>query len=266
MVEHNRPNNDFKSIIELSQELGCSNLKANFYHFNYGFEQILDAMMKTIQLKLQKIMKDSEYYSISIDESTDRSVSSNLVIYGHFIDCRTFDYKPRFLGLISLTSKTAEKIFKGIQEFLIAYKLNLEDIIGFSSDGGSNMIGKNIGVSTRIKEINPWLFQNHCICHKLHLACKDSDKEYDEIKNLNDTLKKVYNFLCKSSSRLLELREYQKLRDEKQVKVLRFYDLRWLTKFNCVNNLRQIYGSVLDLMNTHKDPLKESDSRIRAKA
>lgn len=266
MLQHNRPNSDFKSLIELNQELGGSCFKTDLYHSQYGFEELLKSMCRTIQRRLFQVIAQSQYFSISIDESTDRSVSSNLIIYGHFIDKKTFDYKPRFLGLIQLKSKTGEYIFEELKQFLKTYNLNLENIIGFTSDGGSNMVGKNVGVSTRIKELNPWLIQNHCLCHKLHLVCKDSDKESEDILNLSQTLKKIYNFLSKSTSKLIELREYQKLREEKQVKVLRFFDIRWLTKFNCVNNLRQTYGSVLDLMKKHKDPLQESNSKIREKA
>jgi len=128
------------------------------------------------------------------------------------------------------------------------------------------MVGKKSGVAARIREINPWLVQSRCVCHRLQLVCKDSDGDCNEVQNLTQVLRKTYNFISKSSAKLVELKEYQKLRDERQLKVLKFCDIRWLCKFNCVNQIRQIYGSVLDLVYKHKNPDLEKDSKVREKA
>lgn len=254
LIENNRPNSDFSELIKLNQDLGAPHIKTNLYHNWYGFEEIVKSMKESIRINLFKLIQQSQYFSISIDESTDRVMDSHLIIYAHFIKQETFEYRARFLGLIPLKEKTGENIFNCIEEFINNHGLNMSRIIGFASDGASNMVGTEKGVSTRIKDLNPYLFQNHCICHRLHLTIKDTDSSIGDIMNLNDTLRKLYNFLAKSSKKLLELKEYEKIREEKQLKILRFFDIRWLSKFNCVNNLRQIYGSVLDLLAYHKNP------------
>lgn len=38
------------------------------------------------------------------------------------------------------------------------------------------MTGKKNGVTTKLKELNPVLISVHCICHKLALACTDTNR------------------------------------------------------------------------------------------
>jgi len=129
MIDNNRPNSDFTGLVDLTRNLGCTRLKSNIYNNHYDFEEIVISMRHTIQKNLLNIIQEAEYFSISIDESTDRSISSNLVVYGHFVNKKAFENKPKFLGLISLTEKTGEGIFNALKGFLKTYELNLENIV-----------------------------------------------------------------------------------------------------------------------------------------
>ena len=59
---------------------------------------------------------------------------------------------------------------------------SLTNLKGLATDGASVMTGKKNGVATKLKELNPVLISVHCICHKLALACTDTNKEIDYIK------------------------------------------------------------------------------------
>ena len=69
----------------------------------------------------------------------------------------------------------------------------LPKLVAFASDGASVMLGKNEGVATKLSRICTYpLIVNHCVAHRLALACKDAKKEikfYEEIESL---VKKIY--------------------------------------------------------------------------
>lgn len=110
------------------------------------------------------------------------------------------------------------------------------------------MLGCHNGVAEKLKERSPLLIENHCVLHRLNLAYKDSDKLYKEMEDYNKLLKDLFKFLRKSPKKILELKEYQELRKDKTFKILKFYDILWLSKYNCVDNLRKSYGAILDLL------------------
>jgi hypothetical protein len=63
-------------------------------------------------------------------------------------------------------------------------KLDPSNMIGFSADGASVMMGKNSGVSARLKSLSPMLMENHCVVHRLNLAFKDADKQKEKWSNI----------------------------------------------------------------------------------
>ena len=79
---------------------------------------------------------------------------------------------------------TATLLLKELEE---NDSLDMTRFTGFTSDGASIMLGKKTGVAARLHQVHPVLLNVHCLCHRLALACTDSN-EYNEflsyIKNL----------------------------------------------------------------------------------
>ena len=49
--------------------------------------------------------------------------------------------------------------------------------MAFASDSASIMLGKNEGVAAKLSRICTYpLIVNHCVAHRLALACKDAKK------------------------------------------------------------------------------------------
>ena len=46
----------------------------------------------------------------------------------------------------------------------------MEKLFGVATDGASVMTGVRSGVTTRMKERNPFIVATHCIAHRLALA------------------------------------------------------------------------------------------------
>ena len=57
------------------------------------------------------------------------------------------------------------------------------------------MVGKNNGVAAMLKRENPRLINVHCICHRLALACGDSNNELDYMLTIERLLLQLYKWL-----------------------------------------------------------------------
>lgn len=64
------------------------------------------------------------------------------------------------------------------------------------------MLGKKTGVAALLREICPSLLKIHCICHKLALACADSNENLKYIKDVELLLRQLWNYFENSPKRM----------------------------------------------------------------
>jgi len=96
---------------------------------------------------------------------------------------------------------TAEAVTKKLVEVLEKCELFVENLKSFVSDGASVMMGKTNGVAARLKGLNKFIVNFHCICHKLALACGDSGDQINYIKDVETTLTSIWKFFQYSPKR-----------------------------------------------------------------
>src|SRR5204863_5180953 len=90
----------------------------------------------------------------------------------------------------------------------------LSKLVAFASDGASVMLGKNGGVATRLSRVCTYpLIVNHCVAHRLALACKDARREIEFYKEAELLVKKIYGYFKNSCSHIQQLKEIQGLLD-----------------------------------------------------
>ena len=99
------------------------------------------------------------------DESTDVhvGVKSQLAIFAQVV------YKgesmPFFLRLTKMPDGKAETIEQSILSLIHEVNITKDKIVGFGSDGASNMTGRHSGVAARLKLVLPELVSIHCCAH-----------------------------------------------------------------------------------------------------
>ena len=64
----------------------------------------------------------------------------------------------------------AETIEQSIVSLIHEVNVSGDKIIGFGSDGASNMTGRHSGVTTQLKHVIPELVSVHCCAHQVALA------------------------------------------------------------------------------------------------
>lgn len=67
------------------------------------------------------------------------------------------------------------------------------------------MTGKKNGLAARIKKEHPTVVSVHCICHRLALACTDSNKDCKFVADTSDILRYLWKFFEDSRKRTATL-------------------------------------------------------------
>jgi hypothetical protein len=183
-----------------------------------------------------------------VDESTNISVSSYLVVFTSFVENDL--HISAFLELLYITigQKDAKIIFYTIMCSSKEWQLNITKFIGFGSDGTSTMVGSKCGVSICLKNSNHFLTPIHCVAHRTSLttlkatkssSCNDFSNRIDKILN------KVVAFFKRSVRHRHSLLKLQLdlFYAKKSFKI--YHKIRWLSRWQAITSLCDSLKNVL---------------------
>ena len=109
------------------------------------------------------------------DESTDVSVSQNLISYirNLSVDKVSARVEPTtsFLAIRTLFCANAESITREILDVLCKRQIPLDKLVGVATDGAAVLTGKKSGVVQSLREKQPDVIATDCIAHRLALSC-----------------------------------------------------------------------------------------------
>ncbi|CAB4432331.1 unnamed protein product [Rhizophagus irregularis] len=130
----------------------------------------------------------------------------------------------------------------------------LSKLVAFVSDGASVMLGKNEGVAAKLSRLCTYpLIVNHCVAHRLALACKDAKKEVKFYSEVESLVKKIYNYFKNSYSRIQQLQEIQNILDDPILKIKRLYEIRWLAWYEAIKNICNSIPALLKIFKESKN-------------
>ena len=127
-------------------------------------------MALTILRDIVNSIKDSGYYSIMADESSDISNVQQFVICIRWAD-NMLEPHEEFFGLHAVKIANSKNLSLILKDIILRLRLNRELLQGKCYGGCSTMMGKISGVTQIIKQdINHRDLVIHCFCHSLNLA------------------------------------------------------------------------------------------------
>ena len=242
------PFSKFPSLCDL-----LKSVKAPITTSMYQDEKACANLIWCISVRLQKKIlcriRNSPFYGIMIDESTDISVTRHLVVFASIVE----EGLPvtLFLGLLQIpgSKKDATVIFDTLISHLRTWELDLCKFVAFGSDGASTMVGSQGGVATKIRlQVNPFLISCHCVAHRTNLAALDAAKAPD-CKSLSaevdSLLNSISSFFNKSSKRKHALTALQEEFLDAKKTMKRYHKIRWLSRWHAVTTLCDSLESVL---------------------
>ena len=165
------------------------------------------------------------YFSLVVDESTDSSMSKNLPII-----IRTFDTqcRDRFLALAPIDDCSAQGIFDTIIRVLEENNIPIQNLIAFTADNCSVMMGKHKGVQAKLKEKVPKLLVNGCICHNLNLLAMEAASKLPN--DIDKLIRAINHHFCNSPSRKTDFAKFQISFGTELHTILKFAPTRWLSR------------------------------------
>ncbi len=96
--------------------------------------------------------------------------------------------------LKNVSSANSENLYNVVKSKLESLGLNIRNLSGVSTDGASVMVGKNGGLVKKLKDDNPALVAIHCICHRLALACVDTNADIKEMEGHMTGIWKIFHY------------------------------------------------------------------------
>jgi hypothetical protein len=122
----------------------------------------------------KRLNASGTYFSITIDESTDRTKESHLVVCVTSAD-DLGKVRSEFFDIVRVKNLTGAGLWSSIRDLFKHRGVSLRHkLVGFGSDGASAITSRNCGVVAHVlKEVNAAAVLNHCVAHRTALACKD---------------------------------------------------------------------------------------------
>ena len=116
LADNDIPLNKLSEVVKLCRILGClqflSTSNIIIYENNVSGCEILSAISRSIEETIWKELGEAIAFGIMVDESTDISCESHLIIYVKY--CLYGNIKICFLKLFQLKSKDSKTIFEAI--------------------------------------------------------------------------------------------------------------------------------------------------------
>ena len=242
---------NFLPLVELCKSLGATYLAdivvgGNAKYSSERFmQEIIQALAEVVSKNIIIALQASPFFSLCIDETTDMSVTKQLIVYCRYIAAAEGDVKTSFMHIAALPDGKAVTIANKIHELCVEVQLDLQKFCGLGSDGASVMLGNRGGVSTLLKQKTPFLVANHCIAHRLALACSQAANEIPYLKRFKDILDQLYRYYQNSPVRMSGLNSIQEILNDPHLKLLQAKDVQWLSHGKAVANLRKCLPSVI---------------------
>ncbi|CAC5378354.1 unnamed protein product [Mytilus coruscus] len=166
--------------------------------------ELLKIMSQILVRGNSEDIRNSLYFALMADETTDVSNREQLVVCIRWID-EQLEVHEDFIGLYQIDDTCAKTISDSIQDVLLRLNISLSQCRGQTYDGASAISGPKSGVQKRIKDEQPKALYNHCYGHRLNLACSDSIKRVKIVCDALDTTQKITKLVKKSPQRDTQL-------------------------------------------------------------
>ena len=224
----NRPLSDYPDLIDLQEKNGVnlgSTLQSRF-----SCKEMVNCIAESMRAKIcERIKAEERKIAIITDESTTISKQSCVIIYIRSVVC---DDKPVniFLDICELPGQDAQSICDCIVNTLAKYSFDKEylvkNLIAFTCDGASVMLGVKSGVGKRLKDQFPALVIWHCMNHRLELAVSDAVKSFNGFYTLESFFNKTYSTYSFSAKMQRELKEIASKLDVELRKIGKVFTIR----------------------------------------
>ena len=197
-------------------------------------------MAGDIKSKVLSKIDSSPVFALQLDESTDISNLSQLLVYVRYVADERINEKFLFCQPLETTSEAVD-VFQMLIDFFDKTKLNWSKLVGVCTDGAPAMIGAQSGLISLVKQKNPAIQGTHCMIHKAALVSKTIPRR------LHEHMSVVIKVVSYVKSSALNTRLFSKLckdMDADHSALLYHTQVRWLSKGNMLSRIFELRKEV----------------------
>ncbi|XP_056009380.1 52 kDa repressor of the inhibitor of the protein kinase-like [Ostrea edulis] len=212
--------------------------------------EVIQLIGNHITCKLLKGLQERFFYSIIVDEVTDKYANKEvLVLCLRFLDTREHPaiIKEEFLDFANIGRTTGEAIADKLIEILRSLAIPIENMRGQAYDGAAAMASEKRGCQGRIKYLNQLALYTHCRSHVLNLSIASACK-LPLVRNMIDVLHSVFIFIDSSPKRqgfLETIIENDGSVDFSRKKLVGLCKTRWVERHICFDVFYTMYKFVI---------------------
>ncbi|KRG03830.1 uncharacterized protein Dmoj_GI25655, isoform B [Drosophila mojavensis] len=151
--------------------------------------------------------------------------------------------QTKFLFTIDLEGEKAVDLFAALSDGLKLNGFDINNMIGFAADTTNVMYGERNSIMTKIRDVNKSCFFVKCVCHSSALASSYACMQLP--RDLEQTIKELYNYFSKNSKRRRKFKEFQNFLDSPAHNILNHYEIRWLSFHSCVARVLEQWDALI---------------------
>lgn len=193
----------------------------------------ISTLAENVREQVLSSINASKFFAIQLDETTDVSSNSQLMVYVRYKGLQTIEEEMLFCAPLELRCQGID-VFNKVNEYFDKANLKWEDCIAVSVDGAPAMLGRVRGFSAFARERNPKMEVNHCMIHRQALFVKHLEPELEVV--MHDIIQ-IVNFIKGHALQTRLFRDLCKDGEAEYTDLLYHTEVRWLSRGNVLNRV-----------------------------
>ncbi|XP_026476289.1 protein ZBED8-like [Ctenocephalides felis] len=198
-------------------------------------------------------LRQAKYFAIQLDETTDFSSNSRLMVYVRYKGVDNFEEELLFCSPLELRCRGID-IYNKVNDYFKAQCLKWENCISVSLDGAPAMLGHINGFSAFVRKNNPTIEITHCRIHRQALMVKYLEPTLEAV--MHDVIK-IINFIKGHALNTRLFRELCQDGEAEYTDLLYQTEVRWLSRGNVLNRVWTLKNEVEMFLVSQKNILAE---------
>jgi len=172
--------------------------------------QLIDSIAQNFASQIQTNVKQSKFFSIAIDSTFDTSRKEQVSFIIRYVCPNTGSIFERLLAIQESPNTCGNDLFSLFINVMGNYNIDwINDLVGQSYDGASNMRGMYNGLQALVKAKNKRATFVWCHAHRLNLVVKKLVSSSVDSVNLFGNLETLYSFIWCAKKRVALYRQFQ---------------------------------------------------------
>lgn len=204
-------------------------------------ERRINDMAVDIREQLVEKLKESPYFALQFDESTDVSGCAQFMVFVRFVTDGSIMEDLLFCKALPANT-TGQCLYDMFLESTRDYEIDWTKCIAICSDGAKSMTGNKSGLVAKLKSIMPNVSWTHCFLHRQALAATVLPSD------LYDVLQEVIKVVNSIKGKALQTRLFRIICEDMgslHQNLLYHTEVRWLSKGKVLTRVLELKAELL---------------------